>query len=61
MGILKLMDFLKNKTPKAIRSRPINSYENKVLAIDASNWIYQFLIKTQGIYQFINKELVGVE
>lgn len=49
MGILKLMDFIKTKFPAAISPRPASSYKNKVLAIDTSNWIYQFLIKTQSI------------
>lgn len=48
MGILKLMDFLKSKAPKALSSTLVSSYREKVLTIDASNWIYQFLIKTQS-------------
>lgn len=47
MGVLKLMDFLKTKFPEAIVSRSITFYSDKAIAIDASNWIYQFLIKTQ--------------
>lgn len=48
MGILKLMDFIKKKFPQAISYTNMESYQNKTLAIDASNWIYQFLIKTQS-------------
>lgn len=48
MGIIKLMDFLKSKAPSAIYSKTLPDYKRTVLAIDASNWIYQFLIKTQG-------------
>lgn len=48
MGILKLMDFIKAKFPQAIIYKSASEYQDKVLALDASNWIYQFLIKTQS-------------
>ena len=48
MGVLKLMDFIKKKFPKSIVKRSIPDFSNKVLTIDASNWMYQFLIKTQS-------------
>ena len=47
MGILKLMDFIQSKFPTAVRSVQMSEYSRETLAIDASNWIYQFLIKTQ--------------
>ena len=47
MGIPKLMDFIQTKFPSAIRSVQIHQYAQQNLAIDASNWIYQFLIKIQ--------------
>lgn len=47
MGILKLMDFIQSKFPTAIKPVQIHQYSEKNIAIDASNWIYQFLIKTQ--------------
>jgi len=49
MGILKLMEFIKTKCPASIMSTAPATYSNKMLAIDASNWMYQFLIKTQSI------------
>lgn len=49
MGILKLMDFIKTKCPTCIMKTAPAIYNNKMLAIDASNWMYQFLIKTQSI------------
>lgn len=48
MGVLRLMDFIKTKFPKAIQIKKVQDYSGKTLAIDASNWIYQFLIKTQS-------------
>jgi hypothetical protein len=48
MGILKLMDFIKSKFPGCIVSRQPQEYSNKIVAIDASNTMYQFLIKTQS-------------
>ena len=49
MGILKLMDFVKTKFPKAINPTHVSAYRDRTLVIDTSNWIYQFLIKTQSI------------
>ena len=54
MGIQKLMDFIKKKSPNAIKQvTPKSCYKAKY-AIDASNTIYQFLIKTQSI-SFLNE------
>ena len=62
MGVLKLMDFIRKKFPNAIKSTTVASYQNKTLAIDTSNWIYQFLIKTQSnsnCMQASNKEMLA--
>jgi hypothetical protein len=48
MGILKLMDFIKARHPKCIHPKFGQNYQNLILAIDASNTMYQFLIKTQS-------------
>ena len=48
MGILKLMDFIRTKFPKAISSTNASLYKDRSLAIDTSNWLYQFLVKTQS-------------
>ena len=48
MGILKLMDFLKDKFPRCIKDILPSALKGKVIAIDASNVIYQFLVQTQG-------------
>ncbi len=53
MGVLKLMDFIKTKFPMAIQKKTVKDYSGKILTIDASNWIYQFLIKTQSIHALI--------
>ncbi len=53
MGVLKLMDFIKAKFPKAIQKKTVKDYGGKILTIDASNWIYQFLIKTQSMNTLI--------
>lgn len=42
------MDFIKKKAPSAYRHLGPNDLKNRTLAIDASNTIYQFLIKTQS-------------
>jgi hypothetical protein len=48
MGILKLMDFLKDKFPRCVQDILPSALKGKVIAIDASNVIYQFLVQTQG-------------
>lgn len=50
MGIRGLMDFLKSKAPSSINQRALSTYHNQTLTIDASNWIYQFMIKTQSTH-----------
>lgn len=52
MGIHGLIQFLKSKFPRVIKQINISSLDNKVLAIDASNWIYQFLARTQSTLPF---------
>lgn len=47
------MDFIKAKFPKAIQKKTVKDYGGKILTIDASNWIYQFLIKTQSMNTLI--------
>lgn len=44
MGILLLSKFLNNVAPQAIRMQSLKDYAGKVVAIDASLSIYQFLI-----------------
>jgi len=48
MGILKLMDFLRSKFPGCIANNPPTNYAGRILAVDASNTMYQFLVKTQS-------------
>jgi hypothetical protein len=48
MGIAKLMDFIRSKFPNCVRSTIPLDYRNKIIAIDASNTMYQFLVKTQS-------------
>jgi len=42
------MDFIKARHPKCIHPKFGQNYQNLILAIDASNTMYQFLIKTQS-------------
>ena len=49
MGIKRLMNLLKEKCPKSIRSVPLSNYTGQIFALDASMAMYQFLISTQTI------------
>lgn len=48
MGILKLMDFIRDRFSRAITNKNALDFYGKILTIDASNTMYQFLIKTQS-------------
>ena len=49
MGIKSLMPLIQDKSPLAIKYIPLNKLSGKVVAVDASMTIYQFLIATQTI------------
>jgi flap endonuclease-1 len=49
MGIHKLMSLIDEKAPKAIKEIKLDILTGKVVAIDASMAMYQFLISTQTI------------
>ena len=49
MGIHKLMSLIEEKAPKAIKEIQLDMLTGKVVAIDASMAIYQFLISTQTL------------
>ena len=49
MGIKRLMNLLKEKCPKSIKSVPLSNYTGQLFALDASMAMYQFLISTQTI------------
>ena len=49
MGITRLMNLLREKCPKSIKSVPLSHYTGQIFAIDASMAMYQFLISTQSI------------
>lgn len=42
------MDFIRDRFARAVTSKNALDYYGKILAIDASNTMYQFLIKTQS-------------
>ena len=44
MGIKQLSKVLQDHSPNAITMRPITAFFSRKIAIDASMWIYQFLI-----------------
>lgn len=44
MGIRGLMDLIKEYAPKAIKESAMKNYFNRKIAIDASIYLYQFLI-----------------
>eukprot|EP01133_Synstelium_polycarpum_P019474 gene19474-23325_t len=44
MGIKKLTELIENNAPRAIRTSELKHYEGRVVAIDASTSLYQFLI-----------------
>ena len=46
---ITLRPLLKKKCPNSIKLKEISSYKGKRLALDASIYIYQFLISTQSI------------
>ncbi|EQB62347.1 flap endonuclease-1 [Vairimorpha apis BRL 01] len=48
MGIKNLSQLLKVHCKKSIKERPISYYSNKKIAIDASMFIYQFLIAVRA-------------
>ena len=47
MGIKQLMNLINEKAPGAVARVPLESYQGKVIACDASMAIYQFMIATQ--------------
>lgn len=49
MGIHKLMTLIDEKAPNAVKEIQLDTLTGKVLAIDASMAIYQFLISTQTL------------
>jgi flap endonuclease-1 len=49
MGITRLMNLLREKCPKSIKSIPLSHYTGQIFALDASMAMYQFLISTQTI------------
>ena len=49
MGIKQLMSLIQDKAPRAVKSMPLEHLTSKVVAVDASMAIYQFLIATQTI------------
>ena len=49
MGIKRLMNVLREKAPKSIKSVPLSNYTGQLFALDASMAMYQFLISTQTI------------
>jgi flap endonuclease-1 len=51
MGIKQLMSLIQDKSPKAIKSMNMDMLAGKVVAVDASMAIYQFLIATQTFSQ----------
>lgn len=49
MGIQGLRIFLQKRYPDAITKITNNELKKKTIAIDVSNWMYKFLIKTQAL------------
>ena len=49
MGIKRLMNLLREKAPKSIKSVPLSNYTGQLFALDASMAMYQVLISTQTI------------
>ena len=49
MGIHKLMALIEEKAPKAVKEIHLDTMTGRVLAIDASMAMYQFLISTQTL------------
>jgi flap endonuclease-1 len=49
MGIHKLMELIRDKSPDSIKKRDIKYFSGMSLALDASMSMYQFLVSTQGI------------
>lgn len=49
MGIVRLSQFLAKKFPHLFKKRPHSSFTNQIYAVDASNTMYSFLIKTISI------------
>ena len=49
MGIVRLMNLLKEKCPQSIKIVPLKNYIGQTFALDASMAMYQFLISTQQI------------
>jgi len=48
MGIHKLFSLIEEKAPRAIRKIDIKCLQGRIVALDASMSMYQFLISTSG-------------
>lgn len=53
MGIHGLMPFLLKHYPQILHRQTIQQLKDKTLALDVSNWLYQFLIKIRSISIFL--------
>jgi len=51
MGIKQLMSLITDKAPKSIKHLQMDMLTGKVVAVDASMAIYQFIIATQSFSQ----------
>ena len=54
MGILRLIELIRQIAPNAIRPTDIQSLRNRIMAVDASSAIYKFLFKTQTLRKSSN-------
>ena len=50
MGIKGLMRIINDNAPSAVKEKAISSYTGRVVAIDASMAIYQFLVRIFSSY-----------
>ncbi|KAG5501378.1 hypothetical protein JKF63_03190 [Porcisia hertigi] len=57
MGILGLSKLLYDKSPNAIREQQLKNFSGRVIAIDASMSIYQFIIAMKGFHNGEGMEL----
>lgn len=47
MGVSKMFELIKKNAPSAIKPVKITKFSNKIVAIDASMVMYQFVIATR--------------
>ena len=48
MGIKNLMKLINDEAPGCVKDVPVSSYTGRIVAIDASMSLYQFLIAIRG-------------